>query len=59
MALTRRVRRSGKGLAVQVPGDVAKLLELSAGDLLAWDVHAAGVFRVRRVDGHQREPAGR
>lgn len=55
--LTRRVRRSGHGLVLTLPSQLARLAGIEAGDLLAFEVvdDRAGVLRLRRVKPEQLE----
>lgn len=47
--LTRKVRESGNGLAVQIPSQLAQEHGISDGDLIEWSTIDRGVLRARRV----------
>lgn len=57
MVLTRKVRRSGRGLVLTVPSQVAQLIELREGDAVAFEVvdDRAGVLRLRKTRLEERE----
>ena len=51
MTLTRKVRRSGRSLAVTIPGDLASLYDLKEGDQAEFEPLGDRTFRIKLVKG--------
>ncbi len=58
MALIRRVRKSGGSLALPIPADFVKVLELKPGDPMEFIPEGRDAFRIRRAQEAQA-PEGR
>lgn len=57
MALTRKVRRSGFGLSIQIPSQMCLEHGIREGEHLAWETIGRGILKVRRLQEGARAPA--